>query len=136
MQCFQHEYKSLIPLFLPFSIIYDSVCVCCLDADFFVCVFSASSFLLSIFIYISIYIKISCLSVCLSSDVMFVCRLTSCLSTDEITDQDIGTQMTTGTSINIKISCLCICRVTSCLCVDWHHVCRLTKLQTGTSGHK
>ena len=32
----------------------------------------------------SIYIKISCLSVCLSTDVMFVCRLTSCLSTDVI----------------------------------------------------
>ena len=29
-----------------------------------------------------------------------------------------------------------VCRVTSCLCVDWRHVYRLTKLQTGTSGHK
>ena len=38
-----------------------------------------------------------CLWVCVLSDVMFVCRLTSCLSTDEITDRDIGTQMTTGT---------------------------------------
>ena len=26
-----------------------------------------------------------------------VCRQTSCLSTDEITDRDTGTQMTTGT---------------------------------------
>ena len=33
----------------------------------------------------------------MSTDVMFVCRLTSCLSTDEITDRDIRTQMTTGT---------------------------------------
>ena len=44
-----------------------------------------------------IYIHKNKLSVCLSSDVMFVCRLTSCLSTDEITDRDIGTQMTTRT---------------------------------------
>ena len=27
-----------------------------------------------------------------------------------------------------------VCRVTSC--VEWRHVCRLTKLQTGTSGYK
>ena len=47
-----------------------------------------------------VYIYINKLSVCLSSDVMFVCRLTSCSSTDEITDRDIETQMTTGTPGN------------------------------------
>ena len=54
----------------------------------------------------SIYIKISCLSVCLSTDVMFVCRLMSCLSTD------------VSISIYIKISCLCVD-----LWIRWRHVC-------------
>ena len=31
---------------------------------------------------------------------------------------------------------VCVCRVPSCLCVDWRHVCWLTKLHTGKSGHK
>ena len=64
--------------------------------------------------------------VCVSTDVIFVdwrhykdwavcchevvCRLTSCFSTDEITDRDTGTQMTSGT---LK-----------------------EKLQTGTPGHR
>ena len=72
---------------------------------------------------LSIYIKISCLSMCLSTDVMFVCRLTSCLSTDVSIYLYIS-------SIYIKISCLSVCvsgdvmflcRLTSCF--------RLTKLR-------
>ena len=50
-----------------------------------------------------VYIYKNKLSVCLSSDVMFVCRLTSGLSTAEITDRDIGTQMTTGTPGHLYI---------------------------------
>ena len=43
---------------------------------------------------------------CVSSDVMFVCRLTSCLSTDEIKDRENGTQMTTndGDTGNVRLA--------------------------------
>jgi len=54
--------------------------------------------------------------VCLLTDVMFVCRLMSCLSTDLI----------------IRIELYVVMK----LFVDWRHVCQLMKLQTGTPGHK